>query len=89
MDSFGIARPQGRKTEQVNNPLRIIDMRNTILTLSLALFCVTAEAKDPDCTNPNAWPASIAYVELKNAGILTPEPGRLRQDTSCPLSFRL
>lgn len=48
-------------------------MRSEILWFGLALFCLPAMAKDPDCTGPDAWPASMAYTELKNAGLLDPD----------------
>lgn len=35
----------------------------SVLTTSLAY------AKSPDCTGPNRYPASVAFVYLKNAGI--------------------
>ena len=39
------------------------------------LACVAApvSAKAPDCSGPERYPASEAYVYLKNAGVLTPE----------------
>jgi hypothetical protein len=40
-----------------------------ILTL-FATFSICAFAKVPDCTNPDAWPAGMAFTHLKNAGIV-------------------
>lgn len=32
-----------------------------------------AFAKDPDCTGVEQWPASMAFVHLKNAGLIDKE----------------
>jgi hypothetical protein len=39
----------------------------------LALPAAQAVDRAPNCTGREAWPASMAYVHLKNAGALTPE----------------
>jgi hypothetical protein len=45
--------------------------------IAVAAACFIAPicnaAKTPDCTGPEHWPASIAYTQLKNAGVLSPE----------------
>ena len=50
-------------------------MRQYLLLLSIVLFCVPrfAEASSPECSGPNNWASSMAYVHLKNAGLLQPE----------------
>jgi len=40
--------------------------------------------KHPDCTN--AWPKTMAYVHLKNAGLLTPEMTDFKKTTSIRLA---
>ena len=37
----------------------------TLIVLSASVF-----ANGPDCTNPEGWPSSMAFVYLKNAGII-------------------
>jgi hypothetical protein len=39
------------------------------------LVCVAAPvvAKAPDCSGPEHYPGSMAYVYLKDAGVVTPE----------------
>ena len=32
-----------------------------------------ADASSPDCSGPNNWASNMAYVHLKNAGLLQPE----------------
>jgi hypothetical protein len=39
----------------------------------LALPLARAAGRGPICTDPEAWPAGMAYGHLKNAGALTPE----------------
>ena len=39
----------------------------------LAGMAAPVSATTPDCSGPERYPASEAYVSLKNAGILTPE----------------
>ena len=39
-----------------------------LLTVSTEIF-----AQVPDCTQPEAWPASMAVTYMKNAGIVTSE----------------
>ncbi|MDR2925050.1 MAG: hypothetical protein LBU76_03750 [Azoarcus sp.] len=48
----------------MNRPARPLAL---FLLLATASFGASAE-KVPDCTHPEAWPASIAYVYLKNDG---------------------
>src|SRR5215470_15368763 len=50
-------------------------MRQYLLLLSIVLFCVPrfAEASSPECSGPNNWASNMAYVHLKNAGLLQPE----------------
>lgn len=36
----------------------------------LAMFSTWLYAKAPDCTNPDSWPAGMAFAQLKNAGVL-------------------
>lgn len=38
--------------------------------LWLIIIALPLYAKDPDCTDSGAWPASIAYSQLKNARII-------------------
>ena len=40
------------------------------LGLAISVFAVPLYAKDPDCTDPGAWPAGMAYSQLKNAQIV-------------------
>jgi hypothetical protein len=50
--------------------------RAACLVLAASLLALpAAHAADtaPNCIDPQAWPASMAYVHLKNAGALTPE----------------
>jgi hypothetical protein len=43
---------------------------NHLRICALFVFAAgTAFAKDPDCTGTDAWPASMAFVHLKNAGL--------------------
>lgn len=50
--------------------------RGTTLRAQIALaglllgLCTAAYAKDPDCTHPDAWPGGMAFVYLKNAGVI-------------------
>ena len=48
-------------------------MKRKICILILSIFVTTACAAVPDCVGVNAWPASMAFVHLKNAGMLTNE----------------
>ena len=41
-----------------------------LLAVPILVFSFPVFAKSPDCTSVEAWPASMAYVELKNAGII-------------------
>jgi len=41
-----------------------------LLALLFLVACSNVLAGEPDCTRPEAWPASIAFVKLKNAGVL-------------------
>lgn len=46
----------------------------SIVAASLIISVLTTAlgyAKSPDCTGPNRYPASVAFVYLKNAGITT------------------
>jgi hypothetical protein len=48
-------------------------IRASYRALILALLCMVsmrAFAKSPDCTNPEAWPAGMAFTQLKNAGVV-------------------
>lgn len=38
--------------------------------VALAACSTLLHAKAPDCTNPNAWPAGMAFTHLKNSGIV-------------------
>ncbi len=38
--------------------------------LSILMVSLSAQAKNPDCTNPQSWPAQATFVRLKNEGIL-------------------
>ena len=42
------------------------------LTISAVLVALSTfvYAKTPDCTHPDAWPASMAFTHLKNAGVV-------------------
>jgi hypothetical protein len=48
-------------------------MRTGVAALLGGLLVLPAAAKDPDCAHRDAWPASMAFVELKNAGLIKPE----------------
>jgi hypothetical protein len=39
-----------------------------LLILAVTSFWVSARA--PDCSNPDAWPAAMAFTHLKNDGVL-------------------
>ena len=39
-------------------------------------------AKTPDCTGPEHWPASMAYAQLKNAGVLSSDTVNFDRVTS-------
>lgn len=41
-----------------------------LLTVSILMFSFSASAKNPDCTGADRWPASVAFVKLKNAEII-------------------
>lgn len=48
-------------------------IRASYRALILALLCMAsmrAFAKSPDCTSPDAWPAGMAFTQLKNAGVV-------------------
>jgi hypothetical protein len=34
------------------------------------MISFSTQAKSPDCTHPQSWPAQVTLVELKNAGLL-------------------
>jgi len=40
---------------------------------ALWMAAPVALSKSPDCSGPDRWPASMAFVHLKNAGITTNE----------------
>jgi hypothetical protein len=40
------------------------------ILLVFAAASTWALAKDPDCTNPEAWPAGMAFTHLKNTGVV-------------------
>lgn len=46
--------------------------RALAITLAVLLqgSSACAGAKDPDCTDPDAWPSGMAFTHLKNAGII-------------------
>ena len=50
-------------------------MRLYLLFLSIVLFCVPrfADASSPDCSGANNWASNMAFVHLKNAGLLQNE----------------
>lgn len=41
-----------------------------LLGLAVLIFTCPLYAKAPDCTDAGAWPASMAYSQLKNAQII-------------------
>ena len=43
-----------------------------VLTLFLAVGSLAGQVKQPDCTDPESWPAGMAYVYLKNSGLAGP-----------------
>ncbi len=45
----------------------------TMLTALLLTVATETFAQVPDCTQPEAWPASMAITYMKNAGIVTGE----------------
>jgi hypothetical protein len=40
------------------------------VSVALIALATSAQARDPDCTHPDAWPSGMAHTHLKNAGIL-------------------
>ncbi len=46
-------------------------MKALILLVALSGSARSAVATAPDCTGANRWPASMAFVHLKNAGLVT------------------
>ena len=44
-------------------------MRALVAVVALGLFPCSTLAKDPDCTGADRYPASMAFVHLKNAGM--------------------
>lgn len=44
-----------------------------MLIIILSLMGARAYAKEPDCTGSERWPASMAFTQLKNAGITNNE----------------
>jgi len=40
------------------------------ITTALVVISTMVLAKDPNCASPEAWPSSMAFTHLKNAGIL-------------------
>lgn len=40
---------------------------------AVSIFSVSAFSSTPDCTGVSRWPASMAFVHLKNAGITNNE----------------
>jgi hypothetical protein len=45
-------------------------IRRLALLFVLAAVPALALAKTPDCTNPDSWPAGVAFTHLKNAGVV-------------------
>jgi len=39
------------------------------LLTSVGVTTLQAQVKSPDCSGPERWPASMAFVHLKNAGL--------------------
>jgi hypothetical protein len=39
----------------------------------LVATSASAMAKSPDCTHPDAWPSSMAFTHMKNAGLVDNE----------------
>lgn len=48
----------------------IVKLFILVAIASLQMSPVWAFADIPDCTNPDAWPAGMAFTRLKNDGIL-------------------
>jgi hypothetical protein len=46
-------------------------MKRLIVAISLVLMATWALARDPDCSGVGRWPTSMAFGDLKNAGITT------------------
>ncbi|WP_024929978.1 hypothetical protein [Methylophilus sp. OH31] len=46
-------------------------MKTVIAIFALLLPSTQSLAAVPDCSGPERWPTSMAFVELKNAGITT------------------
>ena len=61
-------------------------MRPIARAIAAASICIIAPlcnaTKTPDCTGPERWPASTAYAQLKNAGVLSPETVEFDRVTS-------
>jgi hypothetical protein len=41
-----------------------------VLLVALTTLSISACAKDPDCTSPEAWPSGMAFTLLKNEGMI-------------------
>jgi hypothetical protein len=48
-----------------------IAMRTLCSIVALMITACSAAGAVPDCTGPNAWPASMAFASLKNARLLS------------------
>ena len=48
-------------------------VKRFVLGPVLVLTCVAASPapRQPDCSGPDRWPANMAFVKLKNAGLIT------------------
>jgi hypothetical protein len=44
--------------------------RQLAILLMLAATSFWVSAKTPDCTNPDSWPAAMAFTHLKNDGVV-------------------
>ena len=57
-------------------------MAALVPTLMLNEFALA----DPDCAGPDRWAASMTFVQLKNAGVLTNEQVDLSKTTSVQIA---
>lgn len=48
-------------------------MKRLLCVLAFSVLGASACAAVPNCAGVNSWPASMAFVHLKNAGMLTSE----------------
>jgi hypothetical protein len=58
-----------------------------LLALLLSTGSALAAAKAPDCSGPEHWPGSMAFVEMKNAGFVTNDQLNFKNTKSEKLAY--